>query len=88
MIEPHKPDHPALKNKTGMQLFWIVLFFNLCLSIIILVVLNDFKPDGNHFIIYPLVLFILINISGYYKLVSGRFLRRYFSKKHNLSGQV
>jgi len=88
MIDPHKPDHPALKTKIGVQLFWIVLFFNLCLSIIILVVLNDFRLDGNRFIICPLVLFILINIIGYYKLVSGRFLRSYFTKKHNLSGQV
>jgi hypothetical protein len=88
MIDPHKPDHPALKTKIGMQLFWIILFFNLCLSILILIVLNDFGPDGDRFIIYPLVLLILINIIGYYKLVTGRFLRSYFSKNHSLSGQV
>ena len=88
MIDPPKPDHPALKTTIGLQLFWVVLFVNLCLTILILVVLNDFGPDGNHFIICPLVLFILINIIGYYKIVAGRFLRCYFNKKRSLSGQV
>jgi len=88
MIDSPKPDHPALKTKISLQLFWIVLFFNLCLSILIVVVLNDFRPDGDRFIICPLVLFILINIIGYYKLIAGRFLSCYFNKKRSLSGQV
>jgi len=88
MIDPHKPDYPALKSKIGLQLFWIVLFVNLCLSILILIVINAFRLDNDRFILGPLLLFILINIIGYYKLVSGSLLRSYFSKKHNPSGQV
>lgn len=88
MIDPNYPDYHIQTTNKGAQLFWIVLFFNLGLSIIILIVLNDFWSDGNRYILYPLLLFLAVNIIGYYQLVSGQFLRKHFSKKHNLSGQV
>lgn len=68
-------------SRTRYQFFWLFIFLNCCMTILIISIFVHFHDDGNFISIITLILFLVINWIGYSKVIFKNIeIWKYFSK--------
>ncbi|HCL00167.1 MAG TPA: hypothetical protein DHW42_08720 [Candidatus Marinimicrobia bacterium] len=81
-----KNQTPTLKysNPETFTFFWILIFLNVSLSLIIVIIFINFWKSREIFNFLTFLIFLIINFIGYYKtIITNKYIRLYFDKNTN-----